>query len=154
MVKLWPLFCKNWTIQKISVLQEKREAASVLHVTSALSGTVAPTVLVIHEYWVAALSHIIECRNCVICYTKLSLTQSVICLLFAKQGRYGHWRVKVCIHKRTDNVIGEVYLRLNCRYNITYYSIYNAHLMYNAHPKLFRHSFWCIDNAHDVFFDR
>jgi hypothetical protein len=26
--------------------------------------------------------------------------------------------------------------------------------MYNAHPKLFRHSFWCIDNAHDVFFDR
>ena len=24
----------------------------------------------------------------------------------------------------------------------------------NAHPKLFRHSFWCIDNAHDVFFDR
>ena len=37
---------------------------------------------------------------------------------------------------------------------LPYFSIYNAHLMYNAHPKLFRHSFWCIDNAHDVFFDR
>ena len=24
----------------------------------------------------------------------------------------------------------------------------------NAHPKLFRHSFWCIDNVRDVFFDR
>ena len=24
----------------------------------------------------------------------------------------------------------------------------------NAHPKLFRRSFWCVDNAHDVFFDR
>ena len=36
----------------------------------------------------------------------------------------------------------------------TYFSIDNAHLMYNAHPKLFRHSFWSIDNAHDVFFDR
>ena len=37
---------------------------------------------------------------------------------------------------------------------LPYFSIYNAHLMCNAHPKLFRHSFWCIDNAHDVFFDR
>ena len=36
----------------------------------------------------------------------------------------------------------------------TVFSIDNAHLMYNAHPKLFRHSFWCIDKAHDVFFDR
>jgi hypothetical protein len=26
----------------------------------------------------------------------------------------------------------------------------NAHLMYNAHPKRFRHSFWCIENAHDA----
>ena len=37
---------------------------------------------------------------------------------------------------------------------LPYFSIDNAHLKYNAHPKLFRHSFWCIDNAHDVFFDR
>ena len=37
---------------------------------------------------------------------------------------------------------------------LPYFSIDNAHLMYNAHPKLFRHSFRCIDNAHDVFFDR
>ena len=37
---------------------------------------------------------------------------------------------------------------------ITVFSIDNAHLMYNAHPKLFRHSFWCIYNSHDVFFDR
>ena len=33
---------------------------------------------------------------------------------------------------------------------VPYFSIDNAHLMYNAHPKLFRHSFWCIDNAHDA----
>jgi hypothetical protein len=33
---------------------------------------------------------------------------------------------------------------------LLYFSIDNAHLMYNAHPKLFRHSFWCIDNAHDA----
>ena len=31
---------------------------------------------------------------------------------------------------------------------LPYFSIDNAHLMYNAYP------FWCIDNAHDVFFDR
>ena len=37
---------------------------------------------------------------------------------------------------------------------IPYFSIDNAYLMYNAHPKLFRHSFWCVDNAHDVFFHR
>ena len=40
------------------------------------------------------------------------------------------------------------------KYKLPYFSIDNAHLMYNAHPKLFRHSFWCIHNAHDVFFDR
>jgi hypothetical protein len=28
------------------------------------------------------------------------------------------------------------------------FSIDNAHLIYNAHPKHFRHSFWCVDNAH------
>jgi hypothetical protein len=33
---------------------------------------------------------------------------------------------------------------------IPYFTIDNAHLMYKAHPKLFRHSFWCIDNAHDA----
>jgi hypothetical protein len=33
---------------------------------------------------------------------------------------------------------------------IPYCSIDNAHLMYNAHSKLFRHSFRCIDNAHDA----
>jgi hypothetical protein len=33
---------------------------------------------------------------------------------------------------------------------IPYFSIDNAHLMYNAHPKLFRHSFLCIDNEHDA----
>jgi hypothetical protein len=33
---------------------------------------------------------------------------------------------------------------------IPYFSIDKAHLMYNAHPRLFRHSFWCIDNAHDA----
>ena len=37
---------------------------------------------------------------------------------------------------------------------LPYFWIDNAHLMYNAHPKLLRHSFLCIDNAHDVFFDR
>jgi hypothetical protein len=30
---------------------------------------------------------------------------------------------------------------------LPYFSIDNAHPRYNAHPKLFRHSFWCIDNA-------
>ena len=33
---------------------------------------------------------------------------------------------------------------------VPYFSIDKVHLMYNAHPKLFRHSFWCIDNAHDA----
>ena len=37
---------------------------------------------------------------------------------------------------------------------LPYFSIGNAHLRYNAHPKLFRNSFWCTDNAHDVLFDR
>jgi hypothetical protein len=26
-----------------------------------------------------------------------------------------------------------------------------VHLMYNAHPKLFRHSFWCIDNLRVIY---
>jgi hypothetical protein len=33
---------------------------------------------------------------------------------------------------------------------VPYFLIDNAHLMYKAHPKLFRNSFWCIDNAHDA----
>jgi len=37
---------------------------------------------------------------------------------------------------------------------LSYFSIDNAHLIYNAHPKLFRHSFCCIDNAHDVLLER
>jgi hypothetical protein len=35
-------------------------------------------------------------------------------------------------------------------FRLPYFSIDKAHLMYNAHPKLFRHSFWCIDNAHNA----
>jgi hypothetical protein len=35
-------------------------------------------------------------------------------------------------------------------FHLSYFSIDNAHLLYNAHPKLFRHSFWCIDNARDA----
>jgi hypothetical protein len=34
--------------------------------------------------------------------------------------------------------------------DIPYFSIDNAHLLYKAHPKLFRHFFLCIDNAHDA----
>ena len=48
---------------------------------------------------------------------------------------------------------GTILLFFTARH-LPYFSIDNAHLMYNAHPKLFRHYFWCIDNAHDVFFDR
>jgi hypothetical protein len=33
---------------------------------------------------------------------------------------------------------------------LPYFSIDKVHLMYNAHPKLFRHSLSCIDNAHDA----
>ena len=36
---------------------------------------------------------------------------------------------------------------------LPYFSIDNARLMYNTHPNLFRHSFCCIENAHDVFFE-
>ena len=55
MVKLWPLFCKKGTIQKNVNFTMKREAGAVLHITNALSGTVAPTVLVILEERVATL---------------------------------------------------------------------------------------------------
>jgi hypothetical protein len=43
-------------------------------------------------------------------------------------------------------------LQCNVRHTsiVPYFSIDNAHLMYNAHPKFFRHSFWCIDNARDA----
>jgi hypothetical protein len=37
-----------------------------------------------------------------------------------------------------------------CSFKTPYFSIDNAHLMYNAHAKFFRHSFSCIDNAHDA----
>jgi hypothetical protein len=39
---------------------------------------------------------------------------------------------------------------LNNFSKLPYFSIDNANLMYNAHPKLFRHSFLYIDNAHDA----
>jgi hypothetical protein len=40
--------------------------------------------------------------------------------------------------------------KYNSYRKVLYFSIENAHLMYNAQPKLFRHSFWCIDKAHDA----
>ena len=49
---------------------------------------------------------------------------------------------------------GYIRLQKHTQNKYRIFSIDNAHLMYNAHPKLFRHSFWCIDNAHDVFFYR
>jgi hypothetical protein len=55
--------------------------------------------------------------------------------------------VKINItHNFTSMVTGHK----NIRFKIPYFSIDNAHLMYNANPKLFRHSFRCIDNAHDA----
>jgi hypothetical protein len=33
---------------------------------------------------------------------------------------------------------------------IPYFSINNSQLIYNAYPKRFRHSFWCIDKARDA----
>jgi hypothetical protein len=49
------------------------------------------------------------------------------------------------------NIYGCVWLYFqNIKMKLPYFSIDNAHLIYNAHPKLFRHSFWCIDNAHDA----
>jgi hypothetical protein len=38
----------------------------------------------------------------------------------------------------------------NFIFDLPYFSIDNAHLMYNAHPKLFCLSYWCIDNARDA----
>jgi hypothetical protein len=38
----------------------------------------------------------------------------------------------------------------NAIMKLPYFSIDNMHLMYNAHPKPFLHSFLCIDNAHDA----
>ena len=53
------------------------------------------------------------------------------------------WITKQCVKSSNSD---EIYVDLK----IPYFSIDNAHLMYNAHAKLFRHSFWCIDNAHDA----
>lgn len=39
------LFCKKWTVHKISVLQEKQEGGFILYVTNALRGMVFPTCL-------------------------------------------------------------------------------------------------------------
>jgi hypothetical protein len=39
---------------------------------------------------------------------------------------------------------------INCNFQLQYFSIDAAHLMYNTHPKLFRHSVWGIDNAHEA----
>jgi hypothetical protein len=53
----------------------------------------------------------------------------------------------------TEHTIVTLHMRCNVNFNINltpYFSIDNAHLIYNAHPKHFRHSFWCIDNAHDA----
>ena len=44
--------------------------------------------------------------------------------------------------KSVINMSTKVYNNLpGCIKEIPYFSIDNAHLMYNAHPKLFRHSF-------------
>jgi hypothetical protein len=64
----------------------------------------------------------------------------------------GYVRLKVLIDDyvadlRMQNFKVVVYV--SEQFHLPYFSIDNAHLMYNAHPKLFRHSFSCIDNAHN-----
>jgi hypothetical protein len=40
---IFPLFCKKGTTHKISILQEKQESGSVLHMANALRGKISPT---------------------------------------------------------------------------------------------------------------
>jgi hypothetical protein len=54
-----------------------------------------------------------------------------------------------CSHLVTERFAAKLQVVFDTA-ELLYFSIDNAHLMYNAYPKLFRHSFWCIDNAHDA----
>jgi hypothetical protein len=50
-------------------------------------------------------------------------------------------RTKAMATQATAAMQHKVFSRSDPTAKYTYFSIYNAHLMYNAHPKLFRHSF-------------
>jgi hypothetical protein len=56
--------------------------------------------------------------------------------------------LKLLVFFLSGKIIGNLFLIDSV--NIPYFSIDNAHLMYNAHPKFFRNFFWCVDNAHDA----
>jgi len=63
----------------------------------------------------------------------------------ALEGNQALLLIRVCMVSRTwtlskiEKTLGfKIY---SFRFYIPYFSIDNAHLMYNAHPKLFRHSF-------------
>jgi hypothetical protein len=55
-----PLFCKKGAPHKITILQEKQEGGSVLHMTNALRCRVPPPILIILEDGVVIFLHIIE----------------------------------------------------------------------------------------------
>jgi hypothetical protein len=55
-----PLFCKKGTTNKISILQEKEEGGSDLHMTNTLRSRLSPPILVILEDGVVIFLHIIE----------------------------------------------------------------------------------------------
>jgi hypothetical protein len=49
-----------------------------------------------------------------------------------------------------DSMNGKININQRRRENIPYFSTDNMHVVYNAHPKLIRHSFRCIDKSHDA----
>jgi hypothetical protein len=60
------------------------------------------------------------------------------------------YTVRIFRNWQKSDLFGAPFLRRLELLQLPYFSINNAHLMYNARPKHFRHSFWCIDNAHDA----
>ena len=90
---------------------------------------------------------------------KHTLSIRIILLFHCSNGcasllRYTYMYIACLVLKIMASSFGYFHVSFAPSFKVPYFSIDNAHLMYNAHPKLFRHSFWCIDNVHDVFFDR
>jgi hypothetical protein len=84
----------------------------------------------------------VPCECCV-----LSGRGLCVGLITRPEGPYWVCPVSVIVIGRSWRELG---LKRHRKITITVFFIDNAHLMYNAHPRLFRHSFWCIDNAPDA----
>jgi hypothetical protein len=81
-------------------------------------------------------------------------------MTFCIWGELVHWNNFKAIHyiHTHTHIYAYIYISIYMCVHVCSYTVFlvdNAHLMYNAHPKLFRHSFWlhliCVSYVSNVY---